>query len=94
MNTQDHRAEPEAAEEPRGERGCDDAVEQLYEYLDGELDGATVTRIEVHLRRCSPCLEAYDFHDELRQVIRAKCAESMPPDVRARLLAMFSDPPR
>lgn len=90
MNTHDHRAEPEASEEP----GCHDAVERLYEYLDGELDGATVTRIEVHLRRCSPCLEAYDFHDELRQVIRSKCAKCMPADLRDRLLAMFSDPPR
>lgn len=92
MNPQDQRADPETAEEPLGEPCCDDAVERLYEYLDGELDGATVTRIEVHLRRCSPCLEAYDFHEELRQVIRSKCAESMPPEVRARLLAMFSDP--
>jgi mycothiol system anti-sigma-R factor len=93
MNTHDHRAEPGTDEEPFGEPGCGDAVERLYEYLDGELDGATVTRIEVHLRRCSPCLEAYDFHDELRQVIRSKCTECMPADVRERLLAMLSDPP-
>ncbi|MCZ7627858.1 MAG: mycothiol system anti-sigma-R factor [Microthrixaceae bacterium] len=92
MNTQDDRAESDPAEEPFGEPGCGDAVDLLYQYLDGELDGDTVMRIEVHLRRCSPCLEAFDFHDELRNVIRSKCAESMPPDMRARLLAMLSDP--
>lgn len=92
MNTQNQRAEHEADEQPVEEPCCGDAVDRLYEYLDGELDRAMVVRIEVHLRRCSPCLEAFDFHEELRRVIRSKCAESMPAEVRARLLAMFSDP--
>lgn len=93
MSTHDHRDRPATSEQPAIDQDCGDAVERLYEYLDGELDTATVTRIEVHLKRCSPCLETYDFHAELRQVIRSKCAESMPQDVRIRLLGMFAGPP-
>ena len=69
-----------------------DAVEQLYAYLDGELDHSTVVRVEAHLRRCSPCLEAYDFSADLRRVIASKCSQSMPADVRSRLLGMIDDP--
>lgn len=78
---------------PPAEHSCDDAVELIYEYLDGELDVGTLARIEVHLKRCSPCLEAYDFHAELRQVVRAKCSQSMPEELRSRLLRMLADPP-
>ncbi len=93
MNTEDHQAPSPSGADPLAETDCEDAVGRIYEYLDGELDGATLTHIEVHLRRCSPCLEAYDFHAELRQVVRSKCAQSMPPELRSRLLAMLADPP-
>lgn len=90
MNVRDH----DRPDGPDPEAGCDDAVGQLYEYLDGELDHTTVVRIEAHLRRCSPCLEAFDFHAELRRVVAAKCAESMPAEVRSKLLGMFDSPPQ
>ncbi len=93
MTTEPHPEESSAIGEATAQPGCADAVAQLFEYLDGELDTETVARIETHLRDCSPCLETFDFHVELRHVIRSKCAESMPQDVRSKLLAMFADPP-
>jgi len=50
-----------------------------------------VARVEFHLQRCSPCLEAYDFEAELRKVIVAKCEESVPGDLRQRILERFPE---
>lgn len=68
---------------------CDDAISQLYSYLDGELDAVVVAELEAHLQRCSPCLEAYDFEAELRKVIVARCQEDVPGEVRNRIMAVL-----
>jgi mycothiol system anti-sigma-R factor len=73
----------------RSEHDCDDAVAQLYAFLDGELDDETVVRVEAHLEHCSPCLEAFDFEAELRKVIVAKCHEDVPGDLRNRIMSVL-----
>jgi len=75
--------------EAMSEHDCDDAIAQLYSYLDGELDADVVARVEVHLRRCSPCLEAFDFEAELRKVIVSKCNEEVPGDLRLRIMQVL-----
>jgi anti-sigma factor (TIGR02949 family) len=80
----DHTHCPNSA--AMSQHDCDDAIAQLYSYLDGELDADVVARVEFHLQRCSPCLEAYDFEAELRKVIVAKCEESVPGDLRQRIM--------
>lgn len=74
-----------------GHEECEDAVEKLYEFLDGELDAASMQRVEEHLHHCSPCLEAFDFHAQLRHVVQRKCSEQMPSEVRVRLFALLAE---
>ena len=57
---------------------CEDALHQLYEFLDGELTEARRAAVQKHLDDCQPCAEPYDFEAELRQVIRRKCQEQVP----------------
>lgn len=71
------------------EHRCDDAIAQIQAFLDGELDEATVARIEAHLEDCSPCLEAYDFEAELRKVIAARLRDDVPGDLRTRITAVL-----
>ncbi len=71
------------------EHDCDDAVAQLYSFLDGELDADTVGKVEAHLKHCSPCLEAFDFEAELRKVIVSKCQEEVPGDLRIRIMTVL-----
>ncbi len=73
---------------------CDEAVAEIYAFLDGELDDTVMIQVEAHLRRCSPCLEAFDFEADLRRVIVAKCTEEVTPEIKARfcgLLRQLSD---
>jgi mycothiol system anti-sigma-R factor len=64
---------------------CNDALHQLYEFLDGELTDAKRAAIRHHLDSCQPCAEPYDFEAELRLVIRKKCAEAVPESLMAKV---------
>ena len=71
---------------------CADAVKRLYHYLDGELDDDRRALVKHHLDDCMPCLEAFDFELELRQVIARKCREPVPDQLRVRIaLAIQSE---
>jgi len=64
---------------------CTETISDLYEYLDGELTDDKRQHIEQHLNDCSPCYEAFDFEAELRMVIRKRCAETVPDQLRQRI---------
>lgn len=64
---------------------CDEALHELYTFLDGELTDESRTRIRTHLDDCSPCLEVFDFEAELRIVIKQKCSDQVPDSLRQRI---------
>lgn len=82
----DHEHTHDGHDHSHADAGCRDAVEALYEYLDGELTDAKRERIQSHLDGCGPCFEAYDFEAELRLVVKAHCEESVPDELRSRIL--------
>lgn len=72
---------------------CDSALDELYQFLDGELDEANRHRIEAHLNDCSPCLEAFDFEAELRRIIANRCRDRVPDELRSRIQAVLDAEP-
>jgi mycothiol system anti-sigma-R factor len=64
---------------------CDEALAELYVFLDGELTDQKRTAIREHLDDCSPCLEVYDFEAELRLVIKHHCSDQVPDSLRGRV---------
>jgi mycothiol system anti-sigma-R factor len=64
---------------------CDDALHELYEFIDGELTVERRTAIQRHLDDCPPCYEAFDFEAELRIVIARKCTENVPDSLKQRI---------
>ena len=64
---------------------CDDALHELYEFIDGELTVERRTAIQQHLDDCPPCYEAFDFEAELRIVIARKCTETVPESLKQRI---------
>ena len=64
---------------------CEDALHELYGFLDGELTDDKRKLIQHHLDDCQPCAEPYDFEAELRQVIRRKCQEQVPDTLVAKV---------
>lgn len=66
------------APEVAGFVGCDETIERLYTYLDGELTEARRVEIARHLDLCGPCVSAYGFEAELRKVIAMRCKDRVP----------------
>jgi mycothiol system anti-sigma-R factor len=66
---------------------CQDALHELYGYLDGELTEEKRAAIHRHLDECQPCAEPYDFEAELREVVRRKCQEQVPDRLVAKVRA-------
>lgn len=64
---------------------CNETLQELYEYLDGQLNDDIRHQIKSHLDDCSPCLGAYDFEAELRQVVRNRCVDQVPQSLRDRI---------
>jgi len=66
-------------------RSCEQAVERIYFYLDGEITWYRRFRINRHLRSCWMCEGAYDFEHRFRSVVRDKCSEEVPEELLERL---------
>jgi mycothiol system anti-sigma-R factor len=70
---------------------CQEALEELYTFLDGELTVEKREHIRHHLDDCNPCLGAYDFEAELRMVISAKCKEPVPESLKDKILRALEE---
>jgi len=66
---------------------CDEALERLYEYLDGELTPDVEAAVRRHLVVCAPCLRIYDFERAFLRFLEARTrAADAPPELRRQLL--------
>lgn len=69
---------------------CQEAVRQLYVYLDGELTEERRLQIAVHLDECGPCADAAGFEAELRAVVSSHCKDRVPDSLIARVAAAIA----
>jgi mycothiol system anti-sigma-R factor len=55
---------------------CSEALRELY--LDGELPDGDLATIRAHIAACYPCADRATFEEQLRALVRDRCAESAP----------------
>ncbi len=70
---------------------CAEAVQRLWEYLDGALPETDRAAVEEHLSFCRRCCGEAEFAAELRAFLARSAAEELPEDVRHRLLATLDE---
>jgi mycothiol system anti-sigma-R factor len=73
---------------------CDDAVHQLYHFLDGELTEERRILISEHLTYCGPCGGAAEFEVELRLVIANHCKDHVPESLKRRIAEAIDEESR
>jgi anti-sigma factor RsiW len=74
-----------------GDLPCQHLVELVTDYLEGRLPAPDRLRFETHLAQCSGCRT---YLEQMRQTIRALgrlTEESIEPQAKQRLLAVFRD---
>lgn len=65
---------------------CQECLEQLWQYMDGELDVASTAELQRHLARCRECFSEAEFERRLKAMVRrACCGERAPARLRERL---------
>jgi mycothiol system anti-sigma-R factor len=74
------------------ETDCAEVIEQVYLYLDGEIDDADKAKVRVHLDECSPCLRQYGIEQEVKALVARCCGGETAPDaMRQRLIARLQE---
>jgi anti-sigma factor (TIGR02949 family) len=64
---------------------CDEAVRQLWEYLDHDLDDEDRERVDGHLALCRRCCGEAEFTEALRELLRSSASPDLPPEVETHL---------
>ena len=72
---------------------CQETLKELELFLDSELPSTRIEEIMAHLTGCTDCQGTYEFHAELRTIVRTKAKRDHLPDgFTDRLLACFGPP--
>lgn len=71
---------------------CQQAVERVYEYLDGELDALATEQVREHIEMCRKCYPYFNFErifvDHLRsRALKVSCSQ----ELEDRILQILRD---
>jgi mycothiol system anti-sigma-R factor len=72
--------------------GCQEALERVFEYLDGELTPEVERAIQAHLAECAECEPKFE-HDRvfLAFISQRVRMEKAPPELRRRIMRELVD---
>lgn len=65
---------------------CGQALENLYLFIDHEMDDASCDEIEAHIKSCSPCLDEYDLERVVKSLVSRSCHEVAPEPLRDKVI--------
>ncbi|MCI0570483.1 MAG: zf-HC2 domain-containing protein, partial [Myxococcaceae bacterium] len=64
---------------------CQDSINLLLDYLDGEMPAEVSAELREHLAGCSPCVEFVESYRATPGICREALKAKMPPEVARRL---------
>jgi anti-sigma factor RsiW len=65
---------------------CDECVELLVDYLEGELSSERARALEIHLDLCPSCVAFVNTYRGTVNIARSLQADDIPPELTQRLL--------
>ena len=83
---------PKTAKAAAGSQDCScaEARAHLEAFLDRECTADLTERLAQHVATCPHCSRIADAETHLREILRSRCAEQAPPELRARVLGRLS----
>ena len=71
---------------------CQEALAQLYDYLDGELEGVPEDQVKEHFEICGKCYPHLRFEESFRTAMKRACTgECAPEELKAHILGLLND---
>ena len=65
---------------------CEQALENLYLFIDREMDTASCDEIQTHIDECTSCLSEFDLERVVKSLVSRSCSEVAPDPLRAKVL--------
>jgi mycothiol system anti-sigma-R factor len=65
---------------------CEQALENLYLFIDREIDTASCAEIQTHIDECTSCLSEYDLERVVKSLVSRSCSETAPDPLREEVL--------
>jgi len=65
---------------------CEKALENLYLFIDQEIDTASCAEIQSHIDDCTTCLTEYDLERVVKSIVSRSCSEVAPDPLREKVL--------
>lgn len=65
---------------------CEKALENLYLFIDREIDTASCDEIQTHIDECTTCLTEYDLERVVKTLVSRSCSEIAPDPLREKVL--------
>ena len=65
---------------------CEKALENLYLFIDQEIDTASCAEIQSHIDGCTACLTEYDLERVVKSLVSRSCSEIAPEPLREKVL--------
>lgn len=74
------------------ELDCEQVLEMVWGYLDGEIDEERYVGIHMHIEKCGECGPRYEFQRKLMALVERKCKEGpIPSNLKQRLFRLLRD---
>jgi mycothiol system anti-sigma-R factor len=73
-------------DEPPTGISCNPTIEQLYDFMGGNLNDVKMSQFNSHLQLCPGCDDVFHFHQGLLNMLGSSCREEIPAELRQRLL--------
>jgi len=74
------------AEDPNHPLSCEEALDLIEPFLDGDLDAGDAERLRGHLAACAACVAELGFAERVQRELRALPQPECPPAVMARVV--------
>lgn len=74
-----------------GMLSCQEALEWMYEFMDGELPDADAEKVDRHFQKCTACYPHLKLEENFRSRLRTAVGEArVPDDVRNRVMGLLA----
>jgi anti-sigma factor (TIGR02949 family) len=71
---------------------CNGTLDELERFLDEELPPAVFEEVMGHIRGCVDCQQNFDFHGELKRVVRTKAqSDEIPAGLMDKINGCFGE---